>query len=92
MLIESTISLIDRFAPLEKSKSQTQSWVTDSTKKVLKNRDRVPRKWVQNLTESIKLKHFQGSLATKIIRNEQRVCSDKKLVMVEIQKKAAPCL
>ena len=65
---------------LEKSKSQKQSWVTDSIKKILKNRDRLFSKWVQNPTELNKLKYSQArNLATKVIRNEKRVYYDKKV-------------
>ena len=57
LLVESIVSSIDRFAPLEKSKSQKQSCVTDSTKKILKNHDRLFSKWLQNPTEFNKLKY-----------------------------------
>ena len=74
------VSSIDRFAPLEKSKTQKQSWVTNSTKKILKNRDRFFSKWVQNPTELNKLKYSQArNLATKVIRIEKRVYYDKKV-------------
>ena len=56
LLVESIVSSVDRFAPLEKSKSQKQSWVTDSTKKILKNRDCFFSNWVQNSTELNDLK------------------------------------
>ena len=80
LLVESIVSSIYRFAPLEKSKSQKQSWVTDSTKKILKNRNRLFSKWVQNPTELIKLKYSQArNLATKLIRNEKRFYYDKKV-------------
>ena len=80
LLVESIVSSIDGFAPLEKSKSQKQSWVTDSTKKILKNRNRLFSKWVQNPTELNKLKYSQArNLATKLIRNEKRVYYDKKV-------------
>ena len=80
LLVESIVSSIDRFASLEKSKSQKQSWVTDSTKKILKNRNRLFSKWVQNPTELNKLKYSQARiLATKLIRNEKRVYYDKKV-------------
>ena len=74
------ISSIDRFAPLEKPELQKQSWVTNSTKKILKNRNRFFSKWVQNSTELNKLKCSQArNLATKVIRSEKRVCYDIKV-------------
>ena len=81
LLVESILSSIDRFAPLEKSKSQKQSWVTNSIKKILKNRDRLFTKWVQNPTELNELKYSQArNLAIKVIRNEKkRVFYDKKV-------------
>ena len=80
LLVESIASSVDRFAPLEKSKSQKQSWVTDTTKKILKNRDRLFSKWVKNPTDLNKLKYSQArNLAIKVIRNEKRVNYDKKI-------------
>ena len=80
LLVESIVSSVDRFSPLEKSKSQKQSWVTDSTKKILKNRDRLFSKWVQNPIELNKLKYSPArNLATKVIRNEKRAYYDKKV-------------
>ena len=90
LLVESIVSSIDRFAPLVESKSQKQSWVTDSTKKILKNRNRLFSKWVQNPTELNKLKYSQAkNLATKLIRNEKRVYYAKNLEMVEIRKRCS---
>ena len=80
LLVESIASSVDRFAPLEKSKSQKQSWVTDTTKKILKNRDRLFSKWVKNPTDLNKLKYSQArNLVIKVIRNEKRVNYDKKI-------------
>ena len=80
LLVEFIVSSVDRVAPLEKSKSQKQSWITDSTKKIFKNRDRLFSKWVQNPTELNKRKYSQArNLATKVIRNEKRVYYDKKV-------------
>ena len=53
LLVESIVSSIDRFAPLEISKSRKQSLVTDLTKKILKNRYRLFIKWVQILLNCI---------------------------------------
>ena len=87
LLVESIVSSIDRFNPLKKSKPQKQSWVTNSTKKIIKNRDRLFSKWVQNPTESNKLKNFQArNLAIKIIRNEKEFITIKKMEIVEIRK------
>ena len=91
LLVEYIVSSIDRLAPLEKPKSQKQSWVTNSTKKILIHRNRLFSKWIQNPTELNKLKFSQArNLATKVIRNEKKInYYDKNLEMVEIRKRCS---